>query len=349
MFNSYEFTFAGESCFQYGLMIYDFDGKGQDNVSFGNKASIIEKRINNRVQPIHFGVNYHKEPLQFKLVFGAEMPLDRYELESISMWLTGHQDYQWLSIDQPDLEHVQFRCLITSLTPLAHGWLPVAFEATVVCDCPYAYGYPFSETYTINGETDILFRNEGSAPEYLTPTLEYNRYFFSGGEMVFQNLQPFTKWTEDDDCTIEEERFYTDVKFENIMPFHSAKVVQTEDIASYFLSAKCFDGYIRVYAKTIPASYTSISIRYDFTVSRLTITNTSDNDRVFNLDFSSPMISLVEVDNNNHILIDKTLNMNLYDGFNFNFFRALRGDNYLTVVGSGELTISGRFLYNVAG
>ena len=88
MFNSYEFSFAGESSLMYGLMIYDIDGNGQENVPFGNSAEIIETRTLNRIQPIHFGVNYHESPLQFKLVFGAEDYLDRYELENISFWLT---------------------------------------------------------------------------------------------------------------------------------------------------------------------------------------------------------------------------------------------------------------------
>lgn len=173
MFNAYEFSFAGESSLMYNLMIYDFDGKGQSDVSFGNVANIIETRTNNRVNPIHFGVNYHKKPLEFKLVFGSERALDRYELENISFWLTGHQQYQWLSIDQSDMERVQFRCLITQLTPLSHGWLPIAFEATILCDCPYAYGFPFEHSYTVDGTTDILFRNESSVREYIKPTFTF--------------------------------------------------------------------------------------------------------------------------------------------------------------------------------
>lgn len=157
----------------YNLMLYDFGSNGQGNVAFGNKASIVETRTNNRIRPIHFGVNYHSSPLQFKLVFGSLEPLDRYEMENIAFWLTGHQDYQWLSIDQPDLERVQFKCLITQLTPLADGWLPYAFEATVVCDCPYAYGFPFEYQYAINGATDILFRNDSSVREYIKPMLTY--------------------------------------------------------------------------------------------------------------------------------------------------------------------------------
>lgn len=173
LFSAYEFNYAGESSYQYGLMLYDFDGKGQSDVAFGNKGDIVETRTNNRIQPIHFGVNYHTKPLEFKLVFGAERALDRYEMENISFWLTGHQNYQWLSIDQPDMENVQFKCLITQLTPISHGWLPVAFEAQVVCDCPYAYGFPFEKSYTISGTTDILFRNESSVREFIKPTLTF--------------------------------------------------------------------------------------------------------------------------------------------------------------------------------
>lgn len=169
----------------YGLMLYDFDGNGQSGTPFGNSASIVETRTNNRIFPIHFGVKYHETPLQFKLVFGALEPLDRYELENIAMWLTGYQDYQWLSIEQPDLAHVQFKCLITKLTPLHHGWLPVAFEAEVVCDGPYAYGLPFEYQYRIDNKTEILFRNDSSVREYIRPVLTYRTT--TGGTLSIVN------------------------------------------------------------------------------------------------------------------------------------------------------------------
>ena len=175
LFNSYEFTFAGESCLSYGLMIYDFNGVGQSNVGFGNTASIMEARTNRRVAPIHYGVNYNSKPLEFKLVFGAQRPLARYEMERISLWLTGYSNYQWMYIDQPDLSHVQFRCLITSLTPLAHGWLPVAFEATVRCDCPYAYSLPFEITKMVSGTSTAVIFNDGSVRDYVKPKLTYDK------------------------------------------------------------------------------------------------------------------------------------------------------------------------------
>lgn len=222
----------------------------------------METRSNTRVQPIHYGVNFNASPLEFTLVFGAEdKTLDRYEMEEIAFWLTGHKDYKWLTIGQPDLDHCMFRCIITQLTPIHVGWLPYAFEATVRCDCPYAYGFPFEETYTINGKTNILFRNNGSCHEYLMPQITFSPSRVGGS---------------------------------------------------------------------------------------LSIVNTSDGNRETMLDSLPNSASTIVIDNKNGI-IQGAANHNYYDGFNMNFFRAVHGDNQLIVTGNGTLTISGQFLYNVAG
>lgn len=149
----------------------DFGSNTQGSSTFANEANIVETRVPRRVKPIHYGVRYNGKPLEFKMVFGSEKVLDRFDLEDISMWLTGYQDYQWLTISQPDLEHVAFRCVVKSLTPVMNGWLPVAFEANILCDCPYAYGMPFEETWAVSGSTKALFRNETSVREYLKPKM----------------------------------------------------------------------------------------------------------------------------------------------------------------------------------
>lgn len=175
MFNSYDFTYAGESSLLYGLNIYDISGFSQDNVAFGNKASIVETRLPNRITPIHFGVNYNMAPLEFNLVFGAQKALDRYDLEVISYWLLGKQDYQWLTIDQPDLADVEFRCLITELTPISIGWIPYAFQAHVICDCPYAYSHEFEWEIPINGADMVYVNNDSTVHEYIKPTITFTR------------------------------------------------------------------------------------------------------------------------------------------------------------------------------
>lgn len=151
MFKSYEFTYAGMPASMFGMYIADMSSNKHSANSFGNKANLVETRLANRVAPIHYGVRYNDSPLSFTLIFGADHKLDRYEMQAVSKWLTGYQEYQWLSIDQPDMEHIQFRCLVQELTPIHLSWVPMAFEAKIICDCPYGYSYPFAKTYQISG------------------------------------------------------------------------------------------------------------------------------------------------------------------------------------------------------
>ena len=171
MFNTYEFTFAGESSISYGLVVCDMDSAAQEDVAFGNAASIVESRTRTKIRPIHSGVSYYEDPLEFTLVFGSDKAFDRYDMQNIAMWLTGHQEYQWLSIDQPDMDGICYRCLITSLKPISIGWLPFAFQATVRCDCPYAYSFPIYRKWFISGNANKVFVNEGTIRDYLKPTL----------------------------------------------------------------------------------------------------------------------------------------------------------------------------------
>lgn len=172
MYKAYDFTFANTPAAMFGMFVCDLGSKKHSDIAFANQANIVETRLPRRVTPLHYGVRYNDQPLQFTLIFGAERELDRYQFQEISNWLTGYQDYQWLSIDQPDLVHVQFRCLIQSLTPISVQWLPVAFEAKIICDCPYGYSYPFEEVISMNGTTNFRFYNDSTIKDPLKPEMK---------------------------------------------------------------------------------------------------------------------------------------------------------------------------------
>ena len=70
------------------------------------------------------------------------------------------------------MEHIQFRCLIQSLTPISIRWLPIAFEAKVICDCPYGYSYPFEERIPVNGTINHRFYNDSTIKENLRPEVQ---------------------------------------------------------------------------------------------------------------------------------------------------------------------------------
>lgn len=198
MFKSYEFTYAGMPASMFSMYVADMSSNKHSANSFGNKANLVEKRLANRIAPIHYGVRYNDTPLSFTLIFGADHKLDRYEMQAVSKWLTGYQDYQWLSIDQPDMEHIQFRCLIKELTPIHLSWAPMAFEAKIICDCPYGYSYPFAKTYQISGDTTVRFYNDSTCTEKLRPEMLVNlssgctsfavKNKTTGAEMRFDNL-----------------------------------------------------------------------------------------------------------------------------------------------------------------
>lgn len=169
MFRTYDFSFAGYPASMYGLFIADIGNNKMSDESFGNKANIVEQRIANRITPLHFGVKYNDTPLQFELIFGSDKLLDKYECQEIADWLTGYQDYQWLSIDQPDLEDKQFRCLIQELTPISIRGLANSFKASVICDCPYAYGLPFEQELSVNGSETFTYYNDSSCHDPMRP------------------------------------------------------------------------------------------------------------------------------------------------------------------------------------
>lgn len=246
----------------YGLYVCDFGGTGQSDVSFGNAGKIVEASTATRIKQIHFGVNYNEDPLEFQIVFGTERALDRYDMQNIAMWLTGHQNYQWLQIDQPDMQDYLYHCIITDLTPISVGWISHAFQATVRCDCPYAYGQEYSQTYNISEDSTVLFRNDSTIRDYYKPKLV---------------IQPSSGVT-------------------------AVSIINLSDAGREF----AFTG--------LPASDIAI-----------------------------------EVDNDSGIITESTFGYNLYDNFNMNFFRCVPGDNQLKISGNSKITISGRFLYNVAG
>lgn len=216
VFRPTDFTFAGKSASEFGLTVCDIGNNKHSDNSFGNSANIVESRIANRITPLHYGVRYHDEPLTFNIIFASEERLDRYQIQEISFWLTGYQDYQWLLIEQPDLENVEYKCLVKSLTPISVGWFPMAFEATFVCDCPYAYGFPFEEAISVTNQREYTFANYSTIHELFKPNLEIVvssgcREFFitnrsTGKTMKFTNLpgDGVTIQIDNENCILQE-------------------------------------------------------------------------------------------------------------------------------------------------
>jgi len=185
-----EFIFDGIPCSDFGLMVYHFGSNGQDDVSFQN-GNIIEDRISSRYDALTYGL-VQNQSLEYTLVFGANMEsidagasIDRYEVEAVATWLTGHSTRKWLTIVQSDMESFRYKCMISELRLITYGDMPWAFSCKVSCDSPFAYTFPEEYIYTVKGKTQIRLLNRSSFNGYYRPTIEIALH--NGRDFSIQN------------------------------------------------------------------------------------------------------------------------------------------------------------------
>lgn len=263
-FWGHSFVFNEIPCEDFDLMMYDFGSASQSQGSFAGGATIVESHVPRKWKPYFYGTKIEGK-LSFTMIFGVnikrldeEKYLDRYEMEAIASWLTGHKKYMWLEIEQDDMRYYRYHCMITNLAMVEYGNIPWAFQATVECDGPYAYLYPQEFRFDVeSGETEISIFNESS----------HNGYYYPLLYIVFGDNKP----------------------------------------------------------------------------TQITITNNSDNDRETAIGSEEKpiptTISRIDMDND-HCILSCAEGLNLYQHFNFKFFRLLRGQNNLTVKTDAAVTLS---------
>ena len=183
-----EFVFDGKSCKEFGLMLYDVGSDSQGDVKFQSVGKAQEDSIAGRYSSFFYGLEQNQS-LSFTLIFGVNTDsidhgesLNRFEIEEIASWLTGHNTRKWLQIVQPDMEGFRYKCIISELKLITHGSLPWAFSCTVTCDSPFAYTYPEVYKYDIsdNGASLRIF-NRSTYNGYYKPTVSIK---ISGGGSV---------------------------------------------------------------------------------------------------------------------------------------------------------------------
>lgn len=176
MFYGCDFTFDGKKASDFGLTLYNVGSYGQDDVDF-SVGEIVEDRISRRYDSLLYGL-VQNEPLQFTLVFGmdpdnlaGEACLTRAQIADITKWLTGHQTYKILKIDQDDMKDYFYRAMVTGLKLISDGGLPTAFSAEITCDSPFAYTDPSKTQYWdfVEPEREIVIQNPCLVLPYYYP------------------------------------------------------------------------------------------------------------------------------------------------------------------------------------
>lgn len=262
-FHGCHFCFDGIPDFEYGLMIYDVGGSEEDGKF--SSVEIQEDRTTRRYSPLHYGI-VQNEPLTFPFTFGADIDaidkhqhLDRWEMDAIANWLTGHNEYKWLEITQSDMEIIRYKCIITDLKYISYGNIPWAFTCTVTCDSPFAYMHPETMVFNVPDNINTIIECRAAV-----------KYYFP-------------------------------------------KIIINMKKGSSF-----------------------------------SIINHSDNDRVFKFDDIPASIKQITIDNENEIITNSS-ELNLYDKFNFNFFRLIKGYNNLEFTGFADVLFECEFPINAGG
>lgn len=173
-----EFIFDGTSSYEYGLCLYyQMYNTTQSDTEFASNVKMMEDRPARRSSSYCYGGTM-EDSLEFKLVFGVTEErkaalghFDRWEMQKIASWLTGHRDYKWLHILQDDLTAVRYRCYITDLKAVEVGSMHWGFECTVTCDSPYGYLMPQEFTYEVDGSRTVVLHSRSSANDPYFPVL----------------------------------------------------------------------------------------------------------------------------------------------------------------------------------
>lgn len=176
MFYGESFIYDGIASEEFGLMLYEFDGNGQSDVNMTSVGEVVEDWIPSRYRNIDYGVQQNTA-LTFDLVFGlnpvevnAGKSIDRWDVQKIASWLTGLDTPRWLSIEQPDMKDVRYKCRFTALKPLSVNGEIYAFSAQITCDGSFAYLLP--REYNVTGSGEITVHSESSMNGLYYPNLE---------------------------------------------------------------------------------------------------------------------------------------------------------------------------------
>lgn len=187
-----EFIFNNIPSSDFDLMIYDFNNQTSGDGEFASVVDIVEEVVGTRWRPHFYGTKFENK-LEIEIVFGVnaqrldqEKYLDRYELSEIATWLTGHDRYLDFQIEQEDMHHVRYKCIVTSLDIVSYKDVPWALKAKLECDSPYAYMFPQEFVYEVDGSQLINLFNDSSINGYYYPKVVIEG--ITGGDISITNI-----------------------------------------------------------------------------------------------------------------------------------------------------------------
>ncbi len=158
----------------HNLYLGDVDGEGEISAAGSNSVSLLTQKLFRRPIPLFFGAE-QTPCLQFPISAYCPDDLDAPNYSDVSSWLFGQQQYGILRICQNDMLEIYYRCFLINPQITRIGNFIRAFTTTVLCNSPFAWAEPITETHTYNPNAysitdNITFLNRSANVFYTFPT-----------------------------------------------------------------------------------------------------------------------------------------------------------------------------------
>ena len=165
----------------YGLVISSL---GSSTSHQGAGVELFTESLYRRPKVYLMGVQ-ETPVLSLPITITREEEISAEEASAISKWLFGQVNYKKLQIIQPDMQYVYYNCIFTNPSITRVGNIIRGFNATIVCDSPFAWEYPKQQTYYYGTDystidDDISYYNYSDSAIYTYPTVEVTTNCFVG-------------------------------------------------------------------------------------------------------------------------------------------------------------------------
>jgi len=171
----------------YGLTLAEIDASGDSSSSASNQISILQQKIFRKPVPYFYGVEQN-EVLEFEVTIMSEKEISSTKYSEISSWLFGKQNYGILRIMQNDMKGMYYKCFFTEPETIRVGNIIQGFTATIVCDSPWAWKEPRTETYEASASAIMTIYNTSANDFYTYPTSVVIQTGSAGGDISLINL-----------------------------------------------------------------------------------------------------------------------------------------------------------------
>jgi len=186
-FYANNFAYNGIISSEYGLTISSESGAGSSD---GANVELITQELYRRPKSLLLGVQ-QTPVLEIPITINTRYELSSTEDSVISNWLFGNMNYKKLQILQPDMQYVYFNCIFTEKETLRVGNIIRGYNATIVCDSPFAWEYPRTVTKSYGASyiayDNFIINNTSDNADYTYPELTITVNAF-GGSLSITNV-----------------------------------------------------------------------------------------------------------------------------------------------------------------